>query len=93
MRKPKVSNAELGNSRLIAEYLTYLRVEKGLRPLSCEAYQQYVDELAAQRLRVGDISSPERDLAGLALGEAQIQQASLAGPESLARRELLEGPV
>lgn len=37
------------------------------------------DALAAQRLQVGDISSPERDLAGLALGEAQIQQATLAG--------------
>ncbi|MEX1827621.1 TolC family protein [Luteibacter sp. CQ10] len=35
------------------------------------------DALAAQRLKVGDISSPERDLAGLALGEAQMQQASL----------------
>lgn len=42
------------------------------------------DALAADRLRVGDISSPERDLAGLALGEAQIQQASLAGAEAAA---------
>ncbi|HVI55725.1 MAG TPA: TolC family protein [Luteibacter sp.] len=40
------------------------------------------DELAAQRLKVGDISTSERDLAGLALGEAQIQQASLAGQEA-----------
>ncbi|WP_213947651.1 TolC family protein [Luteibacter sp. dw_328] len=40
------------------------------------------DELAAQRLKVGDISSSERDLAALALGEAQIQQASLAGQEA-----------
>lgn len=44
------------------------------------------DELAAQRLKVGDISSPERDLAGLALGEAQMQQASLdaEGADALA---------
>ncbi|HEX4037019.1 MAG TPA: tyrosine recombinase [Acidobacteriaceae bacterium] len=27
------------NTDLIGEYLAYLRVEKGLRPLSCEAYQ------------------------------------------------------
>jgi integrase/recombinase XerD len=27
------------NSELIAEYRTYLRVEKGLRPLTCEAYE------------------------------------------------------
>lgn len=41
------------------------------------ALMQRFDELAAQRLKVGDISSPERDLAGLALGEAQVQQAAL----------------
>ena len=28
------------NAELIGEYLTYLRVEKGLRPLSCEAYER-----------------------------------------------------
>jgi integrase/recombinase XerD len=28
------------NSELLREYLAYLRVEKGLRPLSCEAYQR-----------------------------------------------------
>ncbi len=50
---------------------------------------QRFDELAAQRLKVGDISSPERDLAGLALGEAQLQQASLAGNEAAARASLL----
>jgi len=42
------------------------------------------DELATQRLRVGDISSPERDLAGLALGEARIQQAELETQEAAA---------
>jgi integrase/recombinase XerD len=35
-----VTRAETGNSALIAEHLAYLRVEKGLRPLSCEAYQR-----------------------------------------------------
>jgi cobalt-zinc-cadmium efflux system outer membrane protein len=51
------------------------------------------DELAAQRLKVGDISRSERDLAALALGEARIQQASLAGQEagSLAALAALEG--
>jgi integrase/recombinase XerD len=29
-----------GNSNLLREYLAYLRVEKGLRPLSCEAYER-----------------------------------------------------
>ncbi|MET3650813.1 cobalt-zinc-cadmium efflux system outer membrane protein [Dyella japonica] len=46
------------------------------------------DALAAERLAVGDISSPERDLAALALGESQIQQASLAGGEAAARAAL-----
>lgn len=32
-------NAER-NSTLLREYVAYLRVEKGLRPLSCEAYQR-----------------------------------------------------
>jgi cobalt-zinc-cadmium efflux system outer membrane protein len=50
---------------------------------------QRFDDLAAQRLQVGDISSPERDLAGLALGEAQIQQATLAGNEAALRAALL----
>ena len=40
---------------------------------------QRFDDLAVQRLKVGDISSPERDLAGLALDEAKVQQASLVG--------------
>ncbi|MHB1058699.1 MAG: TolC family protein [Rhodanobacter sp.] len=53
------------------------------------ALMQRFDDLAAQRLEVGDISSPERDLAGLALGEAQVQQASLAGNEAAARAALM----
>jgi outer membrane protein, heavy metal efflux system len=52
------------------------------------ALMERFDELAAQRLEVGDISSPERDLAGLALGEAQVQQATLAGNEAAARAAL-----
>ena len=31
--------AATSNRALISEYLTYLRVEKGLRPLTCDAYQ------------------------------------------------------
>jgi cobalt-zinc-cadmium efflux system outer membrane protein len=53
------------------------------------ALMKRFDEMAAQRLEVGDISSPERDLAGLALGEAQVQQATLAGHEAAARAALL----
>ncbi len=39
-RKAKKANKpDPTNSTLITEYLAYLRVEKGLRPLSCEAYE------------------------------------------------------
>ncbi|RUL79041.1 TolC family protein [Dyella choica] len=53
------------------------------------ALMQRFDDLAAERLRLGDISSPERDLAGLALGEAQVHQATLAGNEAANRAALL----
>jgi cobalt-zinc-cadmium efflux system outer membrane protein len=46
------------------------------------------DRLAAKRLAVGDIGAPERDLAALARGEAEIQQATLAGQEAAARASL-----
>ena len=62
------------------------QVEFGRRRL---ALMQRFDDLASQRLRVGDISSPERDLAGLALGEAQVQQAALIGNEAALRAAIL----
>jgi len=46
--------------------------------------------LASKRLKVGDISSPERDLAGLALGEALAQQAELIANEVSVRTMLQE---
>ena len=52
------------------------------------ALMRRFDALAADRLCVGDISSSERDLAALALGESQIQQASLAGAEAAALASL-----
>ena len=39
-------NKPASNVRLVQEYATYLRVEKGLRPLSCEAYQRDLEQLA-----------------------------------------------
>jgi len=37
-----------GNARVVREYLGYLRVEKGLRPASCEAYGRDLDQFAEQ---------------------------------------------
>lgn len=42
------------------------------------------DGLAEQRFKVGDISRPERDLAGLAFGEARVQQSTLDAQELVA---------
>ena len=45
---------------------------------------QRFDRLAAQRLAVGDIATSERDLAALAVADAQMRQATLAGQEASA---------
>lgn len=51
------------NTELIQEYRTYLRVEKGLRPLSCEAYQrdllQFAEFLEARHVALLDAAQPE----------------------------------
>src|SRR5215469_16908833 len=38
-----------GNARVVREYIAYLRVEKGMRPATCEAYARDL-ELLAERL-------------------------------------------
>ena len=35
-----------GNARVVREYIAYLRVEKGMRPATCEAYARDLDQLA-----------------------------------------------
>ena len=35
-----------GNARTVHEYVSYLRVEKGMRPATCEAYARDLDQLA-----------------------------------------------
>jgi integrase/recombinase XerD len=35
-----------GNGQMVREYVAYLRVEKGLRPASCEAYQRDLEQFA-----------------------------------------------
>jgi len=35
-----------GNARVVHEYIAYLRVEKGMRPATCEAYARDIEQLA-----------------------------------------------
>jgi integrase/recombinase XerD len=50
-----------GNARVVREFVAYLRVEKGLRPASCEAYRRDLEQFAEH--------VEERD--GLLVGAAQ----------------------
>jgi integrase/recombinase XerD len=71
-----------GNLNLIAEYLTYLQVEKGLRPLTCEAYQrdllQCAEYLEKSSRKLS--SATHADLAGFVahLEAHQVQARSRA---------------
>ncbi|MHB1699164.1 MAG: tyrosine recombinase [Acidobacteriaceae bacterium] len=50
-----------GNLQLVREYLAYLRVEKGLRPLTCEAYQRDLEQFAEhQELHGGLLMTAEQ---------------------------------
>jgi integrase/recombinase XerD len=49
VRVGEVKKVDLpGNARTVQEYRTYLRVEKGLRPASCEAYACDLEQFAEQ---------------------------------------------
>jgi integrase/recombinase XerD len=54
------------NTELIREYLTYLRVEKGLRPLTCEAYErdmlQFTEYLERENALL--VTARQQDVAG-----------------------------
>jgi len=46
---PGKQQAEVaGNARLVHEYMDYLRVEKGMRPATCEAYARDLEQFAEQ---------------------------------------------
>jgi integrase/recombinase XerD len=55
-----------GNARTVHEYLGYLRVEKGLRPASCEAYARDLEQFAEQLEARGAllITAVEADVSG-----------------------------
>ena len=59
-------HSDRSNLKLIQDYLTYLRVEKGLRPLTCEAYQRDLLQCAEFLEKTNGFlaSAKHEDLAG-----------------------------
>ncbi|MGA8938195.1 MAG: tyrosine recombinase, partial [Acidobacteriaceae bacterium] len=73
----------------LREYMTYLRVEKGLRPLSCEAYLRDL-EMFAEFLESGDrtfLTAEQGDVSGFMqhLREHGVQSRSIARKLSCVR--------
>ena len=54
------------NTELVCEYLAYLRVEKGLRPLTCEAYERDLLQFAEylERQSAALLSGTQEHIAG-----------------------------
>lgn len=61
-RKAEPDSSGQRNSELIREYQAYLRVEKGLRPLTCEAYErdllQFAEYLEKESATLLDATQP-----------------------------------
>jgi integrase/recombinase XerD len=72
---------ENGNARVVREFVAYLRVEKGLRPASCEAYRRDLEQFAEHveqhdgllaRASQGDVSGFMEGLRGHAVESRSI---------------------
>ena len=55
-----------GNGRIVREYLAYLRVGKGMRPATCEAYARDLEQFAEQLEANGAllVTASETDVRG-----------------------------
>jgi integrase/recombinase XerD len=55
-----------GNARTVREYVAYLRVEKGMRPATCEAYARDLEQFAEQLEARGAllVTANEADVSG-----------------------------
>jgi integrase/recombinase XerD len=79
---PQNRNPESRNTALLREYIAYLRVEKGLRPLSCEAYErdllQFAEYLEGQNALL--VSATHAHVAGFLehLGTHGVESRSAA---------------
>ena len=59
-----------GNARVVREFVAYLRVEKGLRPASCEAYRRDLEQFA-EHVEMRDgllIGATQTDVSGFMEG-------------------------
>lgn len=74
--------AAASNSALIREYLLFLRVEKGLRPLSCEAYERDLEMFAEYLEGTHAVleTAQQREVAGFLdhLQRHQVESRSMA---------------
>jgi integrase/recombinase XerD len=64
---PEVSSVPVpGNARTLREYLVYLRVEKGMRPATCEAYARDLEQFAEQLEEHAGllVTAAEKDVTG-----------------------------
>jgi integrase/recombinase XerD len=80
----KVRRELVGNARMVREYLAYLRVEKGVRPATCEAYARDLDQFA-EHLEQRDgllLTAAEADIGSFMAG----QRANHVEGRSIARK-------
>ena len=89
-RRKKRANST--NATLITEYLAYLRVEKGLRPLSCEAYEsdllQFAEFLESESATL--LAATQQHIAGFLahLAKHSVESRS-AGAQALLPARIL----
>jgi integrase/recombinase XerD len=64
--QPSTSQEVVGNARVVREFVAYLRVEKGMRPATCEAYARDLEQFAEQLEARGALllTAVEKDVSG-----------------------------
>jgi integrase/recombinase XerD len=73
-----------GNARVVREFVAYLRVEKGMRPATCEAYARDLEQFAEQLEDRGAllVTAVEKDVSGF-MGHLRVHHVDA---RSIARK-------